>query len=120
MRYPTYTDLKHPIFNGNWGKTIEQDPQQFLIANNYGNNLRVLVFASKQHLPTLDESQTLYINKKFDIASPDFTQFHILAVELESNAVTAVFALLQRTQEVYTYLLNAVADSCVADGVNYP
>ena len=120
-RYPAYTDLEHLIIDGEWGQTIEEDPQQFLIADNHDNNCRALVFASKQCLRTLSESQTWYIDGNFDIAPPDFTQLYIIRVELGSNAVTAVFALLQRkTQEAYTYLLNAVADSCVANGVNYP
>ena len=120
LRYPAYTDLEHPIIDGEWGQTIEEDPQQILIADNHGNNPWVLVFASKQRLQTLDKSQTLYLDGNFEIAPPDFTPIYIIRVELGSKAVTAVFALLQWTQEAYAYLLNTVEDSCVANRINYP
>ena len=108
------------VFVGPWTTTGGDDPKPFL-RHDSGQNVRdrVIVFATDESLRVLCRANTWFMDGNFSLAPPVFDQLYVIRAPLGTTCISCVYALLPgKSETVYTEMLEAVTDACMALGFN--
>jgi hypothetical protein len=95
--------LQEFVVAGDWATTGGANPKPFLVYDNGTTSReRVVVFATKDALRHLAQSQVWFMDGNFSMAPLLFQQLYIIRAQLDDGAVTCVYALLSgKTQAIY-------------------
>ena len=104
--------LDELIIDGIWATTGGDNPLQFLLHDSgAGNDERVVIFASENHLRKLAASVTWCMDGNYAMAPRIFMQLYVIHGRVSGTFVPLAYALLQRkTQSCYETMLQILEE----------
>ncbi|XP_076052856.1 uncharacterized protein LOC143032268 [Oratosquilla oratoria] len=110
--------VKDLVVDSNFARTIDPNPQQFLIHDNNSLPNRIIVFASESALRHLSAADVWYMDGTFATSPPGFKQLYVIHAQLGDSAVSCIYAFLSdKCESTYIDVLTAVIDRCTTDFV---